>query len=313
MSVDTNNRIGIAGLSAEHHARWAAGLATYREIGEELGVKTQTVHKAFQHRGWTRSNAPPIEPPKPAQPSKPDERLTEPERERMSAIAHKRILMGAMILADKATAGLQAGGSNHSASSLNAYGRVLRQAAELLTGLLYPTQSEEGDGLTELRVRVLTDDEHAALKLKGERGDEDEFDDLNENDLDDLDEDDSEADTGPGTSAGACVSPPSPGPGTSPTSRNPDTFVSAPTEPAPAPRLGWALPPLPDPEDFRSWLEQLGASHGRRYVREIAIAVSGRELGAGTDLDHLAEIIQYTTGGNPGVMKNMLDRAVATG
>ena len=312
MSTNTNDRIGIAGLTPEHHSRWAAGLVTFAEIGNKLGVKAQTVHKGFKHRGWNRTNAPAVEPAKPVQPSRPDERLTEAEREKMAAVAHKRILMGSMVLADEAVAGLQAARGKHSASSLNAYGRVLRQAAELLTGLLYPTQSEEGDGLTELRVRVLTDEEHDELKRNGEHGDKDEFDDLEEDDLDDLDEDSSEADTGPGTSAGARVSPPSPGPNAPPPGRGPDTSASAPTELAPTARPGWALPPLPDREGFRSWLEQLGVSHGRRYVREIAAAVSGRkDIGAGADLDHLVAVIEHATRGDPVKLKSLLDEISA--
>ncbi|MGF7213536.1 hypothetical protein GGE65_008181 [Skermanella aerolata] len=294
MSSDTNARIGIAGLNAQHHARWAARLCSFREIGEELGgIRPQTVAKAFQHRGWRKDNAPAVEPVKPIQPSKPDERLTEPEREKMANIAHKRILMGAMILADKATAGLQAGGSNHSASSLNSYARVLRQAAELLTGLLYPPPLDESESLPELRVRLMTDEEHDELKRKGERSD---WDDDLDDDFDDLDGDDPDTNNRLETSTGACISPPS----------SLGVPASASAEPIPASRPGWSLPLLPDREGFRSWLEQLGISHGRRHVREIATAVSGRDIGAGTDLAHLVEIIHHATGGDPGVLKNML-------
>jgi hypothetical protein len=300
MSASTSNRIGVAGLTPEHHGRWAAGLVTFAEIGNELGIKAQTVHKAFKHRNWSRTNAPAVEPVKPAQPSKPDERLTEPEREKMANVAHKRLLIGAMVLADEATTGLQAARGKHSASSLNAYARVLRQAAELLTGLLYPPPLDDSESLPELRVRVLTDDEHKELKLAGERSD---WDDDLDDDFDDLDGDDPDTDNGPGTSAGACVSPPS----------SLGAPAGAPTEPTPAlaPRPGWSLPLLPDRAGFRSWLEQLGTSHGRRHVREIATAVSGRDVSAGTDLDHLVEIIHHATGGDPGVLKNMLDRVGA--
>jgi hypothetical protein len=269
-------RSGIAGLTVDHWHLWAAG-ASLREIGEMLGIKAQTVHDAFQRRGWRRDNAPPPEPTlAPTEPPKPPEGLTEDERATIAARAHKTLLRGVLILAGEATAGLEANKGKHSPATLNGYGRTLRTAGELLAVLLHPGD-EAGDHLPTLHIEVMSEAQAAARKAAAEHDDEDEC----------KDEDNKIAEQKAPISISEVLRPPVP-------AADPESVVSR-------------LPLLPAPGDYRAWLEALGAQHGRRFVRVIAEAVSGREIGAGADMEYLVKVILHVTQGDPRVLRNKLD------
>jgi hypothetical protein len=320
--MTTNSKLGIAGLTPDHHARWAAGLASLREIGEELGVRPQTIHKALRHRGWDKTNAPAIQPPAaapvaapvaapPVEQTKASEWLGDIEKDTIAARAHRTLIMGGLILADEATAGLKTGKGRHSASSLNGYARALTSAAELLSDLLRPIPKDEADQLPELRVRVLSDAEHLDLKRNGVRRDED---DIDGDYGDDLEADGLGTAVGLGIAAGKAGS--TSGPGIAAVGRSdtsPSTSPQPPTPTAPPARpAGPSLPPLPSKDGYRDWLAALGNAHGRRWLREIASSVSGREVGAGVDMGEVVEIIVHATGGDPVALKVALDKLNAT-
>lgn len=268
-----DKRAGTSGLTEDHWRRVSLGLASLEDVARELGVRRQTIHKAFGTRGWTkeawalRRQAEEAERKQEACASQSPSGGVEdaepmpglmPEAQRdqlLRQIGLGVVKVGTTLLAELMTS-VERERGRMTPTTMNGFLRVVERINSVTVPWLAPPPPEAAAGqLEQLVVTVMTDAEATELKSRSV----------------DLGEDNAEA-----------------------------APVSATAHPSQSPKspLVTIHDSLPDRSQFGPWLHQLAEKRGRRHLRDIAGAL-GLSVAAGQDTQLIIDLIMHATDGDP--------------
>ncbi|HYC06213.1 MAG TPA: hypothetical protein VED40_23190 [Azospirillaceae bacterium] len=297
MSPAPDQRPGVAGLTTDHHRRWARGLASLDDIARELGVKRQSVHGAMRRRGWTMENyqepardspaamdAPAAtgsgasSPPAPGRIQRAPAAVTddlaagvfvdEATRQKLYVSAGRSALRIATALLGEVDATVTREKGHLTPIAI---GRLLENAERAL-GLMLPfVRPADGEGMTRMSIEVISPEQDAAIQHEL------------------ADAHDAEADQ-------PSLHPPA---GARTNHQQPANI--------PLRRRVMVQGPLPDPTSFRDWLQKLIEANGKRHARDILLALDpSAPVGFNTPVDQLVELILHRTSGEPQRLNHLL-------
>lgn len=296
----TPAKIGTAGLTDDHHRRWAMGVSSLADIGRELGVSRQTIHEAMRARGWTRTNfamshaipaateladgSEAVESAEDSSHQQNESRgqeinpVIEPMPERVSILSSEQRVSyykaaglatfqaGLMILTE-AKGILERERGHHTPISLTRLAETVERAGKIMLPFLLEPPGEEG-GPTPLRIEVMTEVEGEALQA--------------------------ELSTAYGEMHEPAHSRPSPS--------LPKADPSGP-EPVPKPLVKG---PLPNQANFAGWLERIARDGGKRLIRQIALSL-GIDCGFASPTEAIIARIVHLTSGDPTKLESALE------
>ncbi|WP_146214708.1 hypothetical protein [Azospirillum thermophilum] len=274
---------GVANLTPDHWRRVACGLASLEDVARELGVRRQTIHKAFGTRGWTkeawaqRQQAEEAERQRQQQASasrsSPDDAeenqglLPEAQRDQLLRQVGLGIVKAGTTLVAELNAGIDRERGKMTPTVINSYLRAMeRLNGALIPWLMPPPPEAAAEQSSQLIVSVMSDDEVAELKARKVVMGEDD-----------------DAEDAP-VSAAAPVPVATPCPSLS-TAQSPKPLVTIHDS-------------LPDRNQFGPWLHQLAERRGRRHLRDCAQAL-GLSVAAGQDTQLIIDLIMHATDGDP--------------
>ncbi|MGL4961959.1 MAG: hypothetical protein ACRC67_12050 [Inquilinus sp.] len=278
---------------SRHHEAWAAGALSFQDIASEHGVSRQAVRKAFQRRGWTKTNAraelgaaapvtnqqvdqptPPADPtPQTVKPSPPPpmpnrdngDWLSDEQRRQLSAMMAQGSLESVARVIKLVHGNLAKNPGDIGPAALAAYTRTLRGALEIASGLLH-REDDNPETLTAFRVETMSDDDVRRIKEEASavmQADEEE-----------------------------------PAPDSRPSVQH---DLASDGEALQAVRVPPPIDdntPLPGRADLRAWLLSRARSHGRRHMRDIAEHV-GLKPALQDSVDYLVDSIVHAIDGDP--------------
>ena len=294
---------GVAGLTVDHWRRIVNDLATYEEVGAELGIKKQSIHNAFAIRGWTKaawdersrlleiaekdksqsqrsSHHKPNKNPSTAGDAEDVSNfdyVTIPEAAKIHKNLGGVLLQTGVILAGELAESAKRERGTMSISGINAHLRAFRDLRETVMSMVAPPswvteQQEAIEVIESFEVSIM---DHAdAEQVRGglRRGD-------------DIDID-----------AGLIPAIAPERRRTEPPAEPPAPVVASSATPA-VERLT-VEGPLPAPADFKSWTFNVVNAKGRRFLREFANAV-GVTHHPGEPAGDVIDRIIHALGGNP--------------
>lgn len=283
-------KIGCAGLTADHHRRWATGVSSLADIGRELGVSRQTVHEALRSRGWTKLNhqkaipaareaaqaigsseryddctslpvniQPPQNDPEDDPTSERVSILTDVQRVECYKAAGMTTLQAGLAILAEAKGILDRDKGRHSPIGLLRIAEAFERAGRLVLPFLLDDPNKS-DRLTEMTIRILSKEEEDKIQADLAK--------IHGGNVCDTESD---------------VRPP------------PPKNNHVPDELALRPRLQG---PLPDRSRFPEWLAYTAQRFGMRSLRDIATAL-GADVGYGIPKAELIAAILHRTGGDP--------------
>lgn len=287
----TPTKIGAAGLTDDHHRRWAMGVSSLADIGRELGVSRQSIHEAMRARSWSKTNYAIIHAvPATAEPADASEAVEsdddsrrannaseertsapviEPVPERISVLSDDQrtayykaaglatFQAGLMILTE-AKGILERERGHHTPISLTRLAETVERAGKIMLPFLLEPPGVDG-GLTPLRIEVMSDKEADAVQAKFAAAH--------------------------GQTENVIVNTPT---------------ASGTTQPVENPMIlrPHIRGPLPDRESFPDWLTAAARGQGKRAVRDLARAL-GADVGYAASVDEIIAAILYRAGGCP--------------
>ena len=284
--VAVADKRGTSGLTEDHWRRVALGLASLEDVARELGVRRQTIHKAFGTRGWTkegwalRQQAEEAERQRQQQASasrsspgyadKTQGLVAEEQRDELLRQVGLGVVQAGTVLLSVINADIKSErerGSKMSPAYINGMLRALERINSVTVPWLAPPPPEAADEqLPDLVVTVMTDEEVAEMKAYTV----------------DLGEDDDAGATPVSSADPVSVA----------TSR-----LSPATSQSPKPQIS-IHDSLPDRSQFGPWLHHLAEKRGRRHLRDIAGAL-GLSVAAGQDTQLIIDLIMHATDGDP--------------